>query len=224
MRTSRFRIASAGRGAAALALALCAGWGAGCSLEPPTGIEGIEKNVELDDLPVPTSFELVSSERFRPPGVDDPDFRSWTATYRGRDKVEDVAPFYVREMRQQLWELQEIRDIEDGGKLLLYFKSEDAAAIKISAVYDSERGGNITQIDARVRPRPIETFDIEEYFRLPGVDGATQPASAPANDDGRGDDANEPEVDPAPAGDAGDIPGEATGEVRPASWDAGARG
>ena len=132
-----------------------------CS-DAPEEASVFKSGVEQDDFAVPPTFERVESYQFEPVEFNDADFRSWSGTYRGKNRIENIVPFYVREMPKLGWKLWAIHDDFRDEKVLTFYKEDEIATIKLTKRYNKRLGAVGTVVEGRIRPRPLETFDPED--------------------------------------------------------------
>jgi len=126
----------------------------GCVETPPPFVIP-EQGVEQEDFWVPPSFDLVRAESF----TQIVGLRSWEAKYRGRESIQEITPRYVSEMPKLGWQLQEIRRVgTSGDKILTFYKGDEQTYVKIAREFDGSFGGFATAIEARIGPRPVESF------------------------------------------------------------------
>lgn len=140
-----------------VALLVLSALGGGC-VQSPTPVGGKVQGAEQEDFWVPPSFDLVRSEEY----TQVAGLRSWDAKYRGRESIQAIEPRYVEEMPELGWRLQEIRRVgTSGDKILTFYKGDEQTVLRLSREFDGSFGGFATAIEARIGPRPVETFDVE---------------------------------------------------------------
>lgn len=126
----------------------------GC-VTPPQGIEGVTYGVEQNDFFVPPRFEFVHGEQFEAAG---PGPRSWTARYRGPGTPPELAPRYVRAMKDLGWEIQEIRRGQGEERILIFFREDEEVTVRVYRDYDRKLGGYAAMIEGTIRPRKLATY------------------------------------------------------------------
>ncbi|MBN1444005.1 MAG: hypothetical protein JXA90_14945 [Planctomycetes bacterium] len=174
MKTQRTPHSSARARSGALAVAWIGMIFAGLGCTPEIRKSGdYQTGLEVEDLPVYPGFELAKSEVYRPP-IEDEGFRSSVSYYHGQGSIGEIVPFYVETMPGFGWKFQEsIYKSDDESRLLRFYKEDTVAWIRVYRGYNPVRGGYATVVEARISPRRLESFDLEEYF---GISRKTAPA------------------------------------------------
>jgi hypothetical protein len=147
--------------------------GMGC-VQIPSGLKVMDGG-EQEDFPVPRSFELERS--FVPDEKLEASFRSWQGYYIGPGEVEDLVPWYVREMGNHQWRFRGVRDVEGSkkNKELAFEKGDE-----VSLVHIYEEMGNgmmVTKVHGKIGPRGPEEFTVEEHLRPRAAAGEVKPVS-----------------------------------------------
>jgi hypothetical protein len=160
----------------ALALPLIS---SGCANSAPETV-GRSVDVEVADFYVPANFEFVNGETYDQAA----DLRSWTGQYRGKKQIAEVEPSYIERMPTFGWRLHEIRRGSTAGdKLLTFFKGDERAIVHLHRQFYSPYGGFATIVDAKIGPRPVESFDADSELQAL-KNGTYQNKTPPAATDG----------------------------------------
>ncbi|HVR74017.1 MAG TPA: hypothetical protein VMT52_06775 [Planctomycetota bacterium] len=147
--------------------------GVGC-VQMPSGLKVMDGG-EQEDFPVPRSFELERS--FVPDDRLEASFRSWQGYYSGHGEVQDLVPWYVREMGNHQWRFKGVRDVNGSrkNKKLIFEKGDEVSLVHIYE--EMGHGMMVTRVYGKIGPRGPEEFTVEEHLRPRAAAGEVKPVS-----------------------------------------------